>query len=199
MRYLLSLLFCFSCFAAEETRFAGTGSDSGTVISWDNPTRITADDSSVTKALNDTASDNQNTKILVADEFGFSLASDVTITGIEFHVDIRYCSEFTVDGTQITVKAVKAGTVQNDENKASGSLSDSCTFSVVTWGGDSDLWSNTWSYSDINDAGFGLALQFRLDEEDYIEIDYISCTITYTEGSGSLTGDDWWLMFLENN
>ena len=129
-----------------------TGNTGSGTQAWTNLSNLSAQDSayaSVFTSLSTTTND------LVATNFGFSIPSNSTINGIKV----------TLGGTHASVtgginpnkfELVKAGVAQTAANRSSGSWSS--TVADVSSGTSSDLWSNTWMPSDINNSGFGVDL-----------------------------------------
>lgn len=132
---------------------------------------------------------NEFSENLVLYNFGFSLDSSFTITGIEVHVERSADDSGNI--VDNVVRLLKAGSIVGD-NKA-GVVNWPSAEAVITYGGDSDLWGETWLYSDINHAGFGLVFKVENEESHgaptVAQIDYISITIYYTVPSaeGSFT------------
>lgn len=129
--------------------------------------------------------------------FGFSLPSNATIDGITVEIN-RRCDQngvrYTLDAH---VKLIKAGTI-GATNKADTTNKWPTTLTVKSYGGSADLWSDTWTYSDINNSGFGVAFSCavnRAAQSATAYVDYVRVTVTYTVGgttytqsvSGSLT------------
>lgn len=117
-----------------------------------------------------------------ATNFGFSIPTGSTINGILFEVEKKN----TYSGTptsDFSVKIIKSnGTAGSVDKKIVGNWSDSDTYS--SYGGASDLWSETWTAEDINDADFGLAFgSYTYDGSG--SVDHVRCTVYYTAGGGS--------------
>ena len=87
---------------------------------------------------------------LYATNFGFAIPSGNTINGIS--VAVTYQNS----GTDYTTKLLKAGSLVGSNLATAATSPTSAT--VVTWGGSSNLWGTTWSYSDINSSTFGVAI-----------------------------------------
>jgi len=63
------------------------------------------------------------------------------------------------DILQNAVRIVKADGSIGTTNKSTGSALPSTVFSNITFGGPADLWGETWTATDINDADFGAVFQ----------------------------------------
>jgi hypothetical protein len=127
---------------------------------------------------------------LVATQLATPIPSDATVTGITIYIE-RKASKNTggvfVDDNR--VRLVKGGTIQATD-KASASVWPT-TDTATSYGGSSDLWSDTWSASDINASNFGVALSVN-SWGDNIEletaqasVDHIYAVIDYTVPAAS--------------
>ncbi len=136
-------------------RSAGTLADDATVgsVAWTNPSNAqTSDDVYTTSTGIGVVS-----HYLKATNYGFSIPSTATINGI--YVELEKKAANTVTDNEI--KIIKANGVLGNTNKLSGStwpISD--TYS--TYGGSADLWGESWTYADINDADFGVAVSVNV-------------------------------------
>lgn len=162
----------------------GTGSNSafGGGTAWTNPSNCTADDATVAKAILPGAGTSD---YLEATNFGFSIPAGATIDGIEFLIQGREKTT-SDDINDNEVKVIKGG-VRGTENKAAAGEWPT-TFTDRTYGGSADLWSESWTYSDINASDFGVAFAAYSVLGGEMQVDYISCTITYTTAA-TVTGE----------
>jgi hypothetical protein len=111
--------------------------------------------------------------------FGFAIPTDATIDGIVLELYRRASSSSGVQ--DYSVRLYKAGTLTGDD-KASASYWPT-SYATATYGSSSDLWGTTWSYSDINNSGFGVAISlYRATAQG--DIDRVQLTVHYTEGGG---------------
>lgn len=165
--------------------FPGTSANrTGTgTVAWANPSNANADDGSRTTATATPISDRQ-TNYLYCSNFSFSIPSGSTINGIT--VTIEKQLETTTTATDTIVSIVKAdNSIGSTNYKKAGNWPTPLT--VFTYGGVSDLWGETWSYSDINDVDFGIVISGRVaggfKSSGYLHIDYVKISIDYTTGS----------------
>ncbi len=82
------------------------------------------------------------------------------------------------------MRIVKGGTIGSTDK---GSATNWPTSDAsVNYGGAADLWGESWSYSDINDSGFGAALAAASTGSGTrtARIDLITITVAYTEAAG---------------
>jgi len=134
----------------------------------------TSDDNCATTVVN--PGYDYDSYYLKATNFGFSIPMSSLIKGIK--VEIERYGQSTKDKN---LKIIKADGNYGDENKADTinywSSGDPGTY--VTYGGTTDLWSETWTATNINNANFGVGLQVRVEDLDGAYVDHIRITIYY--------------------
>ncbi len=154
---------------------------------WSNPDNAKVSDGSY--ATNTISAGGQDTYLLKATNFGFSIPSGATIDGIKVEIE-RWMNQIGGPRTcaDQEVKINKADDSQGTENKAVGgnwATSDPNTY--VTYGGAADLWTETWTATDINDVDFGVGLT-AIDTGGFnngdASVDHIRITVYYTEAAG---------------
>jgi cysteine-rich repeat protein len=114
------------------------------------------------------------TQYLKATNFGFAIPAGAVIDGITVTVERRSAAALITDDA---VRIVKGGIVGTDD-RASASTWPT-TDAVATYGGGSDLWGETWTASDVNGAGFGVALSVT-DNVDVAAVDAVAITVHYS-------------------
>lgn len=157
----------------------GTGADDATVgtTSWSNPTSIQADDGTNSST---SGSGSAVTHYLKATNFGFSIPSGSIIDGIQVTFERFYMSSSPTDSE---IKIVKGGSISST-NRSAGATWSSSVGTTNTFGSTSDLWGETWTYSDINASNFGVVMSVTLAAGMTIcNVDRVSITITYHAGS----------------
>jgi hypothetical protein len=127
------------------TTTAATSSDSGS--SWTSPQLALVEDGSFATA---TIPDSSSSSHIKATNFGFSIPSNGYITGITAGVKAK-----RTGGSDISINCqiIKGGVIGGNEKSAGTST----TLTKYFLGGDTDLWGNTLTYSDVNSSNFGLA------------------------------------------
>ena len=81
------------------------------------------------------------------------------------------------------VRIVKGGTIGSTDRSASESLTD--TLSNYDFGGPTDLWGETWTADDINEANFGSVLALtKASGNTFFGADAVWIKVYYTEASG---------------
>lgn len=96
-----------------------------------------------------------DTHYLKATDFGFSIPSGATIDGIEAEVELYATNIAPPYDIDQKAQIVQGGTIMST-NKAAYTTLPSIE-EYISYGGSSDLWGETWDYSDINNSGFGFA------------------------------------------
>ena len=91
--------------------------------------------------------------------------------------DGSYATLTDGDATNIydtTVKLVKGGSISGDNKATSTDLIS--TEAYISYGGSSDLWGNTLTYSDINAITFGVAFSYTMNTGDETVSNYLKAT-----------------------
>ena len=160
---------------------AGVGS-----FTWSNPGNAAASDNArATVSINSTGGISHYLK---ATNFGFAIPGGATILGILVELELRGSDS---DVVEERVRIVKGGVIGATE-RATGASLPLLTDAVVSFGGDTDLWGETWTPADIIASGFGAAFAAQSNDpsppED-AEVDHIRVSVTYdipVVGSGGL-------------
>ena len=173
--------------AAEGPNITGTGADDSAVgtNTWSNPGNITADDTSYATLFL-----AGQTHYLKATNFGFSIPTDATIDGIEVGFNRSKTIGGFGDVTDEVISIVLADGSIGSEDKSAGASWNTTTFVTDTFGGSSDLWSETWAFGDINDSDFGVVLSATVfvpsESAATARVDFVEITVTYTEAGGDI-------------
>lgn len=174
--------------ASEGPRYPGTLADDNAigVITWSNTANAGADDGSFATADSGVAPGDQITHYLKVTNFGFTIPAGSTIVGITVEVEGKHVNDLDSDSTT-SVKLVKADGTLGTGTKTGGSWTTSDV--IYTFGSASDLWSDTWTAADINDADFGVAFSRTIARESgaastISSVDYIRITVTYSATAG---------------
>ncbi len=170
-----------------QTRSGGTFENEGAwqPVSWTFPERAGTSNDSRAIASGLTELDAQTT-YLKATNFGFSIPSGATILGITVNIERRAPIVLTNGNGAViadfSTRIVKNGVIGMSEYGAADywPLSDV----IKAYGGDEEVWGETWTPATINATGFGIALGatiFEVDFEDPLdaEVDHISITVRY--------------------
>lgn len=153
-----------------------TGSDSSVgTIDWSTTSNATAsDDSYATAAI----VGGEVTYYLTCTNFGFSIPSGVTINGIV--VEWEKSTGGLASGTTSdnAVRIIKGGAIGATDRSGSDWTG---TDTYESYGSSSDLWGETWAFSDINATTFGAAISATNDiGSATCQIDHCRITVYYT-------------------
>lgn len=136
----------------------------------------TSDDTYATSQGN--MNNGESTVYLKATNFGFSIPSGSTIDGITVNVEKKAGDTSFFDNAIRIVKNGTVGTTDRSYNNPWPIHDD-----TVAYGGVTDLWGETWTDTDINNANFGFAISVKKVDGDNNKkplIDWVNITITYT-------------------
>jgi hypothetical protein len=152
--------------------------DAGVTNSWSGATSVYASDNSYASV---SLSTGATSFYLLATGFGFTLPAAATIAGIQ--VDVERSATPGIGGlVDNAVYLVKAANIQTaGANKATASAWGAAE-TTVTYGGQGDLWSNTFTAADVNAVGFGVAFSARntAGATDSARVDNIRVTVFYS-------------------
>jgi len=182
--FLLSYLTPEHSFATDTGALSpGTMSDDATVGTdgWGNPDgALTSNDvdAAVTLTMGEKA------HYLKATGFGFAIPSTATITGIV--VEFEHARALSAVNHTTRMRLVRAGTIESVEKNPS--LLWPMTDTYDTYGTSSDLWGASWTYSDINNADFGVVISLDAGAtSSAYYVDHIRITVYYTDTSTTQT------------
>ena len=159
----------------------------GPGTSWTNASNVQVSDNVyATISLTDVTVSRK----LRAMNYGFSIPTGATINGIEVYVERQ--AELASSITDQTVNLIKASVTEATDK------ADTVTYWANSdvqkiYGAPSDLWSTTWTPSDINNSGFGVAFraqQLVSGSAIIAYVDWIGVIVYYTQndfpGEGSI-------------
>jgi len=120
------------------------------------------------------------THYLKATNFGFAIPAGSTINGIK--AEIESALDPGSVAIESAIRIVKADGSISTTNKSIGvTVPSSDTY--VVYGGASDVWGESWSSTNINDADFGVVVSYT-GTQGIVLIDHIRMTVYYTLGGG---------------
>lgn len=139
---------------------SGTNVPGAGTIDWQNPGEITSPGSPY--AIATLTRYDRYSNYLQGTNYSFDIPAEAVITGIEVVIN-RMSSGSSPSIYDNVVSLVKAGenpgeSVLVGDNKASTDQWTKTAFTNATYGSPTDLWGTTWTPSEINDPGFGVAL-----------------------------------------
>lgn len=169
--------------ASEGPLICGLGEqdDSYGTLGWASPEAIEVDDANYAEG---TAFSGGDTWYLKATEFGFAIPDGATIVGIEATMKVGSSTGGDTCNESV-IKIVKSdGTVGSENKSTSAALPADPATAVWDYGGATDLWSESWSASDINDVDFGVVASYS-SSLGFPWVFYMKMTVYYTEGGSS--------------
>jgi len=157
----------------------GTMADDATIgtVAWSNP-----DNAKVSDDVYATAGDLYDTTshYLKATNFGFSIPTGATINGILVEVEAKLDTASSIYGS---IKIVKSDATIGTTTRATAPNFDS-TERYSKSGSSTDLWGETWTSADINNANFGIAFYIQNNVvHRTASVDHIRITVYYTTQS----------------
>jgi len=163
------------------TKNGGTFTNDASVgtIDWTNPSN--AQTSNNVYATITTASASAVTHYLKASNFNFDISDGSTINGISVNVE-RNEGSSTLRVTDNSIRMVKNNIISGSDKSTGVSWPQYDT--TIIYGGAADLWSQSWTASDINSATTGFVISAIHDSSTNsrtLSIDYINMTVCYTD------------------
>jgi len=116
-----------------------------------------------------------DTYYLKAQNFGFNIPDNATVTGIEVTIKRTVNNSNAIKDKVISL--IKSNGVYDTVNKSNGDYWISGE--TKTFGGQNDLWNGTWTPSDINSTNFGVYIQATAVNDVEAGIDSITITVYY--------------------
>jgi hypothetical protein len=161
-------------------------------VTWTNHSYIKVDDTNFATCGASTK-DIVGTESLVGSAFGFSssdIPTDSTIDGIEVVIN----KKITYSGTLGTGRIYDYSLyLRNGTNNASSNYGSALSWpesvASATYGGSSDMWGSSLTYSNIVSSSFSVALQAYIDVDTSTaltaHVNYIKVRVYYTAASTS--------------
>lgn len=162
----------------------GTGADDSGVgsVAWSLPENITALDFEAATIISSTSSVISH--YLKATNFGFTIPAGATIDGIVVEWNRSSLLSSSRRGTDYRSRIVKGGSIGATDKSVAGFWPS--TPAYQSYGGASDLWGETWTYTDINDSTFGAVIAAIGESTGLrVGIDHCRITVYYTTASGT--------------
>jgi hypothetical protein len=128
-----------------------------------------------------TAVGTQTTNYLKATNFGFSIPTNSTINGIIVNIERKKGTG--TGATDNAIRIILSNGNYGTTNKSVGEVWAGGAGSETVYGTSSDLWGETWTYSDINNSNFGVGLSANTSAGEggsAASVDYFSITVHYT-------------------
>ncbi len=191
LNFLLLTIFLLigttEAFSQSQTRIAGLGENNGSGRIWNNLGNITADDTNYATAA---LTGSETSRYLRARNFGFSIPTGATITGIT--ATVMRQSSSNGGGNSVkdeTIRLMKNLTIVG--NNYAGNVDWPTTMTAANYGtGTTDLWGTTWTEADINNANFGMFFRVLNESNNNsrtASVDYIEITVYYSNPIPTVT------------
>lgn len=184
LRWLICIGFCCITPAlwsqcSPSTPSAGTGTNDNSIgaIPWDNLGNIGSSDNNYSTA--GLLILGSNTNYLVASGFNLSIPNNATICGISVSIERSRSGIGTISDNAIYL--YRQGNVVGSNHAVGGAWSGSDQ--VVTYGGENDLWGTSWTPTEVNSAGFGVAISAGLSLVSVLttaRIDQVTLSVYYS-------------------
>lgn len=155
---------------------SGTVAEGGGGTSWSGLTNMAASDDTYASVTSSAI-----TKYIILSNFGFNVPEGATILGIKVSVEKRDSGGGAKDNL-IRIRT-SAGAIGSESKASAANWPDSDT--VTEYGGEDDLWSETWLPEDINHSNFGFYISvqpFSGFTEYTAYIDHIFINVYYSSG-----------------
>jgi hypothetical protein len=175
--------------ALENTRSPGTVTSvqvAGMDRVWNDPNNVKVSDDQRARATNDLGSVAYNTYRLKCTNFGFNLPNNAIIKGIMVEIE-RYRGGINQLVYDEEIFIIKSDGSLGSNNKADTSTlwpSGASNEAYRAYGGGGDLWSESWTASDINDPDFGVSIRADVGHVSggtaNAYIDHVRITVYYT-------------------
>lgn len=162
---------------------ASTAAAEGVGTEWSNPGNAKVSDGVYATVFKGSPTGSTNTNFLKLTNYGFALPAGAVVAGILVNVQRK---EETASGGVSDHEAhlVRAGTIQAGERAHTGvpwGVVDASAY----YGGSEDLWDEAWTLTDINSAGFGVALSAHITGSNRAMVDWIGVTVYYLTAESS--------------
>lgn len=147
-------------------------------VAWRNPTRAVSSNNTYATA----SVDGTTTRYLECTNYGFAIPAGAIINGITVNVERSSSSTSNGGSNDAAMLLVKAGTIGSTD-RSTGTIYT--TLDVVeAHGNATDLWGDTWTAADINNANFGAAFAATkassVGSAQTVSVDWIQIVVDYT-------------------
>jgi hypothetical protein len=175
-------LLAFACAEAQSAGpFSGTASTNnnlpGSSQSWTGTGNTEASDDNYASFGNLPLVGLSYTDYLVVTDFHLNIPEASMLTGIKVEVECSDPNELTSD---YSVRIVRKGLIGSQEMALGKPLLP--TDGVTEYGGEEELWGESWTFKEINDDRFGIAISMMRNTPSGItagRIDNITITVYY--------------------
>lgn len=169
----------------ESPSSAATSGGSGR--KWNNESNVYSSNGSDAYVSLSSSGGGRNSEYLEVTNFGFNLPATATVTGVEAVIEMAASSSSSVYDRDIYLTKDGSSSVGNDQATSTYLLNYDSDY---TYGGSSNLWGTTLSYSEVNSSNFGIRIRLRngASGSRYGYIDHVTLNVHYTIGSVEAPG-----------
>lgn len=156
-------------------------------IAWTNPGKASASDNGRVQA---TLAGTTSTNYLKVTNFGYDIPSTATIRGILVEIEKSRSGGSAGNARDSVVSLVKSDGTVSATNKADTTTNWPTSEAYTPYGSVADLWSETWTYNDINDPDFGVVLAAKgstAGTDRIANVDHIRLTVYYSVNGRDFT------------
>ncbi|MCI0352275.1 MAG: hypothetical protein L0Z53_22890 [Acidobacteriales bacterium] len=121
------------------------------------------------------------TSTLSATNYGFTLPSDATVTGIELSIERHDVGFFGGGFRDLLVSLIRAGIIEGANKATATQWPDSDE--IATYGSSNDLWTLAFTAAQVNSSQFGAALRAESIGGGFAisaHVDHMQLTVHYT-------------------
>lgn len=158
----------------------------GGTVAWTTPANaVSSNNAYATMAV--AAGQQKESQFLQVSNFGFAIPEGATITGIVVEVERKAKTnagpDWVFDADMVLMKAGVRQVSGGGKDKAELYVGWPTVDTYKAYGGSTDLWANTWTPADVNNAGFGAAFRCVAQGsagEQVASVDHIRVIVYYT-------------------
>lgn len=168
-------------------KYAVSCTETSTGISWSNLSNgAGSNDSDATTVV---LFDGEESKSIIFSNFSCNLPTDSTVNGIKVEVRESCSNQSRATGSWTNIRLMLDG-IEVGNDKAGVSTDVNSVKTTVVYGGISDLWGTTPTYTQINNSNFGITLKAidldALGQTATISLYWLRVTIYYTDNSNTV-------------
>ncbi len=153
-----------------------------TNLDWTSPGNAFSDNSSYAQVAGLDGADPLSSDYLQCVNYGFSIPSGVTISGIVVTLERKSDSTGNGGSSDKAIRVVKGGTIGTTDRSTATAYTTSDV--KEDHGSSSDLWGDTFSVSDVNASNFGAAIRVQKASSaggsHTVTVDAVQVTVHYT-------------------
>lgn len=147
-------------------------------ITWKDPTNVAVSDNKYATAF---AQANLSTHYLKATNFGLSVPTNATVTGVLVEIEVRKNGPDGGSFRDATVRMVRANGTVGNANRGKDAQLDTAD-SYCSYGHSHDMWGERLTPADVNSSNFGVVAAYVSPANtSLVSIDHMRMTVYYTQ------------------